>query len=240
MTSLKYIFFFALISYTFQLDHCIQAGILCQNTTTNSNPTTNTLTPSNSIANCIKYDENDRTKCSRCDKDYAVSHEKDKCISSSFCVSLDKGNEECAECYEGYYWNGNACTKIPINYCLSYDDDENICISCADFSKISEDGKKCELKAIDGCKYYENNGVCAACKSGYDEKKNNEGIITSCEFKGCAEGKTKVDYCEICEFDYYRDNNDGKCKPYKASNSNYSKRNKIGYTFLILTLALLI
>ena len=237
MPSLKYIFFFAFISYTLQLDHCIQANILCR-TTSNSNPTTNTPTPSNSIANCVKYDESDRTKCRKCSNGYAVSYRREECISFPFCIHLEEGNKECEKCYPGYYWNGNACTKIPINYCEFYDDDEKICESCAVFSKKAEDGKKCELKAINGCRYYDEDGVvCTQCDDDYVENKNTEGIITSCEFKECGKGKTKVDYCKFCEFDYYRDDSDGKCKPYQASNSNYSK---VGCALLILMLALLI
>ena len=47
MPSLKYIFFFLLISFTFQLDHCIKTAKICKSHLP--------LKESGSTANCIKY-----------------------------------------------------------------------------------------------------------------------------------------------------------------------------------------
>ena len=111
MQSLKYTIFFLLISFTFQLDHCIQTAKICKSNLLSKE--------SGSIANCIIYYSENPSKCYLCDIGYALSYEEDKCISFPLCSSLKEGNKECDSCYPGYYLKNNACTKIQIKNCES-------------------------------------------------------------------------------------------------------------------------
>ena len=233
MIKINYILFLILISFTLQFDHCIQTAQICQKAISTS------PTPSGSIANCIKYETGDDEICEKCVDGYAVSYEGNKCIPFSYCNYLDEGNKKCDECYQGYYFNGKECTKISIDNCLISNDDGDKCTYCALYSKINEDGSRCQLieKIVEGCSYYDNNGNCNACESHYTG--SGSGSSFTCTFNDCS-GDRAVEYCKYCQIGYYTDTSDGNCKPYKIANSNNSKTNKIGCAFLILMLSLLI
>ena len=237
MQILKYIFFFSLISFTFQLDHCIQSAKICKSQIP-PKPTS-----SNSIANCLIYNDEDSSICDFCDLGYAISYEIDKCISFPFCYLLKEGNKECAACYEGYYLKNNACTKIPINNCQRSDDGE-ICTYCQYYSKRNSDGTKCDLaNVIEGCDYnrYDDDGYCTECMHEYEQ--SGSGRDLSCTFTSCDAGDQAVEYCQICEDGYYNDDvffGLGNCKPYETGNSNNSRRNEIRSGFILLLLTLLI
>ena len=234
MIKINYILFLILISFTFQFDHCFQTAKICKKNIETSS------TPSGSIANCIDYEEGDDQICKECAMGYAVSYERNKCISFSYCSSLLQGNTKCKECYPGFYFNGKECTKIPIDNCLSLNDDGDKCTECSFFSKLNGDGSKCVLfeQSVEGCSYYDNDGNCGNCDNDL-YSPNGSGSSITCTFKGCP-GDSEVEYCETCHIGYYTDTSDGNCKPYKTANSNNSKTNKIGYAFLILMLSLLI
>ena len=83
MQNLKYIIFFALISFAFQFDHCFDTAKICKS---DIKPF-----PSGPIANCIEYEEEEgETLCGECGLGYAVSFEKDRCIKSFFAVLLKR------------------------------------------------------------------------------------------------------------------------------------------------------
>ena len=231
MLSFKYIFFFSLISFTFQLDHCIQIAKICKSR--------KPVKESGSIANCIFYEIGDSSKCYSCDINYVLSNEADKCISFPLCSDLKEGNKECADCYSGYYLKNNVCTKIPIDNCASSDDGK-ICDYCENYSKINSDRTICNLKnLIEGCYYYDENGYCTVCEDDYES--SGSGSSFKCTFKSCDTGDKALEYCEICESGYYPDMlNDGNCKPYTTGNSNNSGRNEIRFGFIILLFTLLI
>ena len=235
MQSLKYTIFFLLISFTFQLDHCIQTAKICKSNLLSKE--------SGSIANCIIYYSENPSKCYLCDIGYALSYEEDKCISFPLCGSLKEGNKECDSCYPGYYLKNNACAKIQIKNCESSDDGD-ICTYCQDYSKKNEDGSKCDLfNLIEGCRDYNDNGDCFDCEDDYELSESGSGIEITCTFKSCDDGDKVVQYCQICEDGYYSDPfDDGKCKPYQTDNSNNSGKNEIRCCFLlsILILTLLI
>lgn len=233
MQILKYIFFFSLISFSFQLDHCIQTAKICKSQIPPK------PTPSGQIANCISISTYDSALCEECELGYVLSYEGDKCISFPFCNIIKKGNKECASCYKGYYLKNNVCTKIPINNCRRSDDGK-ICTYCENYSKKNSDGTKCDLaNVIEGCDYYNDVGYCISCLDEYEQ--SGSGSDFTCTFKSCDAGDQAFEYCDICEHGYYTDYfGDGGCKPYETDNSNNSGRNEIRCGFILLLLTLLI
>ena len=232
MLNFQYILFLVLISFTLQLEHCLQEAQICQKMT---------KTESGSISNCVEQKGSDDEACEECADGYAVSFEEDKCIPFSLCYYLLEGNKKCGDCYPGYYWNGNECTKIQIDNCLSLDDDGTLCNECSINYKLNSDGTQCELitikKNIEGCAEYGDDGYCTQCvKDLYTSSGSGSGF--TCTFDGCT-GDQVVKYCSSCEIGYYTDRSDGNCKPYSTGNSN-SRKNKARYDLLILMLVLLV
>ena len=235
MIRLNYILFFSLISLTLlasKIEHCIHPAKICKSVLESL------ITPT-SVPNCIKGFVHFPKLCATCNIGYAASYSGEECIPYPFCIHLEKGNKECDECYPGYYWNGEKCAKIPIEYCLEGDDTG--CFDCAGFTKKINDGEKCELVEpfMEGCSNYVLNGICNDCEIGYDKiSRESESEGVTCTFKPCADGDTELEYCPNCEDGYYTDFvNDGKCKPYTTE--DHSKINEVRYALLILMIILL-
>ena len=238
MIKLKYFLFISIISLTLlasKIDHCIHPAKICKS------DLESLITPS-SVPNCIRGFADHSEICALCNIGYAASYRGEECIPYPFCIHLEKGNKECDECYAGYYWNGEKCAKIPIEYCSSLTGDATKCFDCAGFTQKINDGKKCKLiePFMEGCSNYDFYGICNDCEIGYDETiiDTESGEVT-CTFKPCKDGDVELEYCPNCEDGYYTDiTNDGKCKAFPKEDN--SKRNEVRYALLLLMIIMFI
>lgn len=202
--------------------------------------------------------------CDYCKSGFAVSYDKGSCIQFDNCYTLKKGNtkcdsckslyqpnsngqceltfctdyntnNQCTECYEGYYLNDNyKCQKIEKENCIELTNDRTKCKTCKGHDHIVPDAQgNCVLppKIIKGCLYYDSEGKCTVCDED-DYEKTADG---SCKFKECPNGENKREYCAICKVGYVREKDgDGTCIGYDGSKDSSSGRNQVKYVFLLL------
>ena len=232
MINLRFLFLITFISFSVNDDHCFGKFKICP-----SDIPTNTIT--GSIDHCFEYeyddeDNSDRVVCSFCNFGYALSYDQMSCIAYKNCVQLDEGNTICEYCYPGYYLSGKECKKIQISHCEEMEE-ENVCGRCAEYAILNEGQCIIPTTTIEGCREYKPDGSCSYCGGDYEE--TNDG----CQFLGCGNGETPIEYCEYCEVGYITDNKDGKCKAYSEfKDSSRGNKIKAANALLLIILAFLI
>ena len=262
MINLKVLILSILISFSLQDSHCLVSFEEC---VPKGNGYDDDEGSSNDggIDHCINAEGGE---CRYCEEGFAVSYEKNKCISFQNCESLKSGNDKCNECryyfhpnsegkcertlcqyyeddvcqqcFEGYYLRNNQCQKITIPYCLRLDpSDETKCDSCVDYISMEKDGECIVAPTlIKGCTEYNSEGKCVKCDD--DEYTFQKG---NCVFQTCSSSEIKYEYCKVCEPGFDVDD-DGLCVGYdgtKDKNAGSITGNQNVF-ILILLLSLLI
>ena len=225
MLNISSFLLFFLICFSLQDDHCFGIFQICPSKIEKNPKITG------SIEHCMVYEDKDN--CDACYYGYALSYDKKSCIPYLNCADLEKENKLCHECYPSFYFNGTACKKIDIDHCDFWDGTK--CIQCAGYAYLDNGRCLIPTNKIDGCDYYDSNGVCNYCAAYYNKKEDG-----TCEFQGC-QNENPVEYCGNCELGYELDKTDGKCKAYSEMvEGSYSKKNKVELALIILILALII
>jgi len=209
MLKTKYILLLAFLSFSYQLEHCLDKSKTCN---LYYNPTVEhcilgagnqcieckeNYSPSNDksrcikVANCKYFDDEDN--CLQCNKYYNFNAER-KCVPGA-CVTYDTDGKTCLNCDYAFYLKDGTCQKIPIPYCL--EGDENRCTDCEDGATL-ENGK-CTIPTIfvEGCERYNSDRTCQRCREEYELKDGK------CSFKNNCGEQPVIDICHFCEDGYY-------------------------------------
>ena len=249
MSKLNYILLLTLLSFSYELYHCISSYKICNiynrakiaNCLSGVDPQCYACDDGYSLSNdytqCINFAHCDASfdeegKCAVCDSYYNFNAEK-QCVKD-YCYIYDK-NKQCVECYPGFYIKDNKCTKIPIEHCLTGDD--KTCTDCPDYTILDKNQCKVKENLIEGCDEYNTDGTCGECVSFYDLKNNR------CEYRSdfCKKYPT-TEGCLLCEDGYYIDYRTYQCIGYDGSKENLSNKAEainIKYLYFILILFLL-
>ena len=113
-------------------------------------------------------------------------------------------NDECLICdkQNWYFKVGTICTLKKLDNCLSSDNGEE-CLRCEPNYYVIYATKKCSkvnVELIENCRYYEDEGVCSICESGFYLLNNKctlaNNVISDCAIysndgvcQECEEGK---------------------------------------------------
>lgn len=262
MINLKVLILSILISFSLQDSHCLMSFEYCVSKDYEYDDDEGSSNEGG-IAHC---EEAYGDECERCEEGFAVSYEKNRCISFQNCESLKSGNNKCdqcifnfhpnsegkcertlcqvydndvcIQCHEGYYLNNNnQCQKITIPNCLMLDpSDETKCLTCVYYISMVKDGKCIVPPTL--IKGCTNYDSEGKCIYCDDEYSLREG---NCVFKTCSSREIKYEYCQVCEAGYYVDDDD-LCVGYdgtKDKNAGSITGNQNVF-ILILLLSLLI
>ena len=263
MINLKTLFLLALISLATQDDPCFIKFESCEKEETNTpveTPKSNSKLP-----NCY-YSINDDSICNICNPGFILNHEGTGCLSLENCWQVAEGNQkckycyayyhpnpttgkcertlchyfndddQCIECYDGYYLKGTECKKIEIPHCLKADSDGKKCKRCIAEHILQDDGTcKFPSKLIKGCIDYDLNGKCLACEEDDYEPVTADG---ACNFIKCKANEKKVEYC-ACDAGYASDK-DGQCIGHDGSRYSSNSSNKLEISLIITIFGLLI
>ena len=207
LITLKFTLIITLISISFLDDeHCKSTFKICPDKI----PSDTSIT--GSISNCLLY--HNKEKCRICNFGYAISADEKSCIPFANCNILNEGNEECADCYEGYYLGGDGeCHELSDKNCKV--GNENQCYQCAEYAVLTNNGCDVVQPSIEGCIEYQSKEICSICDEKY--RKNDDG---TCEFIPCEDDEEPEEYCGICELGYVTNYKDGKCKLKSEFNTN--------------------
>lgn len=262
MINLKVLIFSILISFSLQDSHCLINFEYCDEKEDGKYEDEGSSNEGG-IAHCYDAQEGE---CKGCDEGFAISYEKNKCISFQNCESLKEGNNNCEKCiynfhpnsegkcertlcqyygdddvcqvcFEGYYLKNNQCEKITIPYCLTLDpSDETKCSTCLYYISMEKNGECIVAPTL--IKGCTEYDTEGKCTQCDEEYSLKEG---TCVFKTCPSGEIKYEYCKVCEAGYYTDV-DGLCIGYdgtkdKSAGSITGNQNVF---ILILLLSLLI
>ena len=262
MINLKVLILSILISLSLQDSHCLSSIEYCGGKDYEYDEDEGSSNEGG-IDHC---EEANGRECEECEEGFAISYEKNRCISFQNCISLEAGNNKCEECidyfhpnsegkcertlcetydangvcqgcYGGYFLKNNQCQKITIPYCLTLDsNDETKCYNCVDISMPNNGNCIVPPTLIKGWTQYDTNGKCIVCYYGYNIKEE------TCVFNKCPSGQIKYEYCLVCEAGYYFDYDEGLCVGYdgtKDKNAGSITGNQNVF-ILILLLSLLI
>jgi len=171
-----------------------------------------------SVDGCVACDEEDETKCAKCEDGYIVDARpgsstygqciwEDECVSDlekavsgeclmkecasiAECASCDLTTEStCASCAPGFLLNETEGVQIP-GQCIQEDE-------CSG-ALLKKDNGKCVKKAcasIRNCTSCESDeSQCATCDTGYSPEADG----SSCIENTCMQGSTKVENCAEC------------------------------------------
>ena len=259
MIKLRYILLLALISYTLQDIHCLVSAEHCA-----ENDDDDEDRDSGNIDHCINEQEG---KCHGCDDGYAVSHNRESCISSQNCKYLEEDNQKCKECADHYHRNSEG--KCEGTLCEQYkSEDSNECLLC--FSGYYLKDNECKRITIPYCikvdETDENkcticvdhladpvDGKCIAPTTWIKgcDKYDTNGKCTKCDkdytkngdtcnFKSCPTGTTKVELCDVCEAGFTGDY-DGWCIGHDGTKDTSTANGvKFNLALLLFILAILI
>ena len=258
MFNLEVLILSILISFSLQDSHCLITFEDCYKKEDGKEGSSST----GGIAHCV-YAENG--KCQSCEDGFAISYEKNSCISFQNCLSLEEGNKKCnqcryyfhlnsegkcertlcqtygaedvcEECFPGYYLKNKQCQKITIPYCLALDSsDEKKCSSCIQPISMLKGGKCIVAPTL--VKGCIEYDTEGECTKCEEEYTFNKG---TCVFNSCSSGEIKYEYCGACEAGYYEDYDD-LCVGYdgtKDKNAGSITGNQ--NTFILILLSLLI
>ena len=163
-----------------------------------------------------------------------------------YCELIDMDNGLCLRCKDGYYLGNNdkkctniqnceesvygICKKCKNNFYLNIK--ENKCIEENEKIKNcqeSYDGLKCDLCDIGY--YFDDNYICTKinfCSEAYKKdkcKKCKDGYFLTGNFnsctpeKNCLSGNNDFGICKLCNYDFYLDLKDRKCKSNHENNN---------------------
>lgn len=178
MFNLKNHLLLTFISFSLQIDHCLITHYYCSEIKENNNTKSN-----ETIAHCLSED-NEKNRCIKCEKDYALSSDEKQCIYFPLCLLLDEDNN-CYVCSESYAasYDGKSCISFP--NCIKLEKGDNKCSECKYYYHPNSEGK-C-IKTL--CSEYDED-ICIECFPGYYLTKNN-----TCE-------EISIPYCdEVSETD---------------------------------------
>ena len=170
---------------------------------------------------CLECD-NEGKLCKRCDDGF-YEDENGGCSSTTNCKISYKGH--CFECKENYLLLGTdskykyckSISSVDFLNCKEIDINNGECKLCMEGYYLNEGDKRC-IK-IQNC-YESIFGNCISCIHNYYlDKKENECKKKDEKFEGCKE-TIDGENCEICNLDYYFDEN-GIC-----TYSNYCSQTK--------------
>ena len=161
--------------------------------------------------------------CEKCQKGYFLNEGDNKCTSYENCYESIFG--KCISCKRGYYLD------IKENKCIKPNFDNEALLFC----KESLDGKKCDKCEEDY--FFDDKGNCThvnycaerkeysciKCKDGYFFNKYRDTCIST---QNCTLGDPLHGLCRLCDYDYYLDLNDGKCK-LRSTNIDYKNCEKV-------------
>ena len=157
--------------------------------------------------NCNECDTNGEL-CKSCDENY-YPDENGGCAYSNECEISDMG--ECLKCKEGFILIGKElkiCKSLSIDSfknCHKINYETGYCNICDEGYYLTSKDHKCVT--VENCKESVF-GNCVSCNSGYYlNKKEDKCILQTGDFYYC---KQSLDgkKCEICEDNYYLDEND--------------------------------
>ena len=193
MFNLKLLLLLTLISFSIQDSNCLITYDECD-----WEPTTKRA---EKISNCAyEFVYVGETYCFECQKDYALSGDKKKCISFENCRYLDSEDKLCSKCVDGYVLSNGGSKCIPFPHCDYLEDDTEKCGRCEDGYALSYDQKEC--KSFEGCEQLaEGDNKCSRCQLYYHN--NTEG---KCERTLCLYYDDN-DVCAICIDGYYLNQN---------------------------------
>ena len=252
MMSIKYLLFLTLVTFSYQLSHCLQSHKICNPFNSPTVPKctigyatqcfecqigyslSNTRTSCLNIANCAYFDEDG--ECDRCENYYNFDDEG-KCVNDH-CMLYnydEDGGKTCYQCYTGFYLKNGNCERIPFSYCVY--GNENSCTQCVSWATKENGECKVPSTFIDGCYEYNDDRTCKRCMDNYNLENG------SCTLQNC-EGKSTLDRCSLCEDGYYLSTTSYQCYSYdgreKTSNDNGNKAATIGIKIIIPFLMMLL
>ena len=153
-----------------------------------------------------KYINTENGKCKECEEGYHLGKGDKKCTKYQNCYESTFGN--CIKCEEGFYYDKkeDKCKEKNgiFNNCKKTTDGKS-CDICDTGSYFDEEGicvqtKFCE-KSIDA--------TCSKCKEGYILSSNGNNCVNS---DNCYIGDKDTGLCIECNFYYYIDSKDYKCR----------------------------
>ena len=164
------------------------------------------------LNNCERIDS-ESGKCLRCKEGFYLGREDNKCTNIQNCEESIYG--QCKKCKLDYYLNikENKCTE-----------ENKLFKNC----KISNDGEKCD--ECDLGYYFDESGKCASinycseqtwygrckkCINGYYLSENYNSCTSE---KYCLSGDKDFGVCNSCNWNYYLDLKDRKCKSNREDN----------------------
>ena len=262
MLNLKYILLLALISYTLQDIHCLASVETCSK---GDDDDDDEERDGGGIAHCVQARDG---KCDYCESGYALSYNRESCISFPNCAQLEEeDNNKCMYCEK--YYHPNSEGKCVRTLCDLYDDtDKDVCKQC--YSGYYLKDNECKKITIPYCKEVEETDEtkCKRCVSNLADPVNGKCIVPTTWIKGCDEydengkcikcdedytkngdtctfnpcpaGTTRVEYCDVCEAGFTEDE-DGWCIGHDGTKDTSNATGvKIDFALLIFILAILI
>ena len=214
------------------------------------------------IENCREYSSNslnyEDSICTKCNRGYALSWDKKKCVKFPNCKKLSQDTSKCYECdrpyqlnsegkckvstcdsfsngtcincVDGFYLDSNGnCKQIPIAYCQKWD--SNACLTCNDVSKLVNGTCVLQDFIVECEEYSPGTKDCVRCHQGYSFNDDR----TKCELKYCLE---EEQLCYQCEDGYFSKGT--TCNSYDGSDEEDSSSFILNYSFIIFGLFLIL